>query len=309
MPSRPKNIDQQAVKEAIAQGEPPDAVAARLGMSPLAIGLIMGNSPVRERRYKRSFDLDRAIELRKQGMSYDAIGSELGYGIVTVFNRLKPVGIVKPPKPKTERLPKPKPTHPKPPPRGEAMWQQYITGTSVKELMSKYGTSRQRISQLFKAAGHHDAQEQRKAMHAADLAKKYPVGMEIGYHTVISEPFLAFHQYRMNLRCCRCGYVSSLSQSDVELHKDCRCSANKDKIKQFALGCEIGARFGAWTVIGETIHTGKSPHKMRAVPCRCDCGTERNIWANVLRQGKSHSCGCQTAARYRATKAAKKGVA
>lgn len=52
---------------------------------------------------------------------------------------------------------------------------------------------------------------------------------------------------------------------------------------------KIGARFGRWTVIGETVitKTGQYCH-----PCRCDCGTERLVRSSDLRRGLSKSCGC-----------------
>jgi len=47
----------------------------------------------------------------------------------------------------------------------------------------------------------------------------------------------------------------------------------------------IGKRFGRWIVIGSTDHKDK-------VLARCDCGTEKTVWAGNITTGKSLSCGC-----------------
>ena len=54
-----------------------------------------------------------------------------------------------------------------------------------------------------------------------------------------------------------------------------------------------GKRFGRWTVI----ERAEDKRDSRGYPivvyrCRCDCGTEREIYANSLRSGRSKSCGC-----------------
>ena len=54
-----------------------------------------------------------------------------------------------------------------------------------------------------------------------------------------------------------------------------------------------GTRFGHLTI------TSANPKKLdgRKISylCRCDCGTELYIRANLLQQGRSKSCGCQKA--------------
>jgi hypothetical protein len=53
---------------------------------------------------------------------------------------------------------------------------------------------------------------------------------------------------------------------------------------------EIGHEFGRWTVVGET-YTGK--HFKRHVPCRCACGTERDVDLMSLLKGHTTSCRCK----------------
>lgn len=53
-----------------------------------------------------------------------------------------------------------------------------------------------------------------------------------------------------------------------------------------------GQKFGRWTVL-ERAPKPEGSHSTSAFwLCKCDCGTERVVSGNVLRQGKSQSCGC-----------------
>lgn len=49
-----------------------------------------------------------------------------------------------------------------------------------------------------------------------------------------------------------------------------------------------GLRFNRWTVIRFSHKRGKNLAWM----CRCDCGTEKIVWAPGLKSGMSQSCGC-----------------
>lgn len=53
-----------------------------------------------------------------------------------------------------------------------------------------------------------------------------------------------------------------------------------------------GKTFGAWTVLSRS-HSDS--HKAVHWLCRCACGTERTLLAQVLTHGESGSCGCRTA--------------
>jgi hypothetical protein len=57
-------------------------------------------------------------------------------------------------------------------------------------------------------------------------------------------------------------------------------------------GDMTGQRFGKWTVLGMTARTSTDGHRRTACLCRCDCGTERVVYAQSLRGGLTKSCGC-----------------
>ena len=53
-----------------------------------------------------------------------------------------------------------------------------------------------------------------------------------------------------------------------------------------------GQKFGRWTVL-ERAPKPEGSHSTSAFwLCRCECGTEKVVSGNVLKQGKSQSCGC-----------------
>ena len=45
-------------------------------------------------------------------------------------------------------------------------------------------------------------------------------------------------------------------------------------------------------MLGMTARTSTDGHKRTACLCRCDCGTERVLYAQSLRGGLTKSCGC-----------------
>ncbi len=55
-----------------------------------------------------------------------------------------------------------------------------------------------------------------------------------------------------------------------------------------------GQTFSAWTVVGSVIRTTR--HALW--PCRCICGTERDVASWSLRSGLSRSCGCVSQAAH-----------
>lgn len=56
-------------------------------------------------------------------------------------------------------------------------------------------------------------------------------------------------------------------------------------------GPSIGTKFNHWTVTGPAYREGAARRVRLWVPCRCDCGTERNVRVYELTSNQSHSCG------------------
>lgn len=54
-----------------------------------------------------------------------------------------------------------------------------------------------------------------------------------------------------------------------------------------------GTRYGRWTVLYEgTPVIREGNRRIRKWVCRCDCGTEREVFEKSLKSGASESCGC-----------------
>jgi hypothetical protein len=62
-----------------------------------------------------------------------------------------------------------------------------------------------------------------------------------------------------------------------------------------AISALSGFVFHYWTVIGESGR--RSANRNRYVLCRCECGTEREVFLPNLKNGKSKSCGCRPGKR------------
>jgi hypothetical protein len=113
----------------------------------------------------------------------------------------------------------------------------------------------------------------------------------------------------------RFGALAVVRRSDAppqsgEAMWDCRCDCGREVVRRSgnllrkvrgaanqSCGCKnpaisgrrkdiAGQRFGRWTVLA------RPAHSYGYWSCRCDCGTERDVYAPHLRAGKSLSCGC-----------------
>jgi len=59
----------------------------------------------------------------------------------------------------------------------------------------------------------------------------------------------------------------------------------------------IGERFGRWVIVDSA--PSHVRFRYRQYLCRCDCGTERVVNWNLLKKGRSSSCGCKLGDRNR----------
>lgn len=116
-------------------------------------------------------------------------------------------------------------------------------------------------------------------------------GMRFGKLTAV-EPSPVQPPGRTMWRCrCDCGgeIDAPLSQLTSGYRKSCGCLSHPP-LKEF-----VGMRFGRLVV---TTYAGKrgGMHRWR---CRCDCGKDTVVGQTLLQTGKTKSCGCLGASRYK----------
>lgn len=89
-------------------------------------------------------------------------------------------------------------------------------------------------------------------------------------------------------RCvCSCGTERNVPTEGLRTGRtqSCGCQRPQNKPENLA-----GKKIGKWTVLSvDEESRGSCQLKWK---CRCDCGTERSVFASMLRTGGSKSCGC-----------------
>lgn len=90
-------------------------------------------------------------------------------------------------------------------------------------------------------------------------------------------------KYYWIVKCTKCGLTRSVRQDN--LCCKCRSCAAKDR-KPYFKDDLIGKTFGKWTVLSKA-------EKTNYWHCKCQCGTERDVFRGNLTQGMSKSCGCE----------------
>jgi hypothetical protein len=95
---------------------------------------------------------------------------------------------------------------------------------------------------------------------------------------------------------CDCGNecVGLYSNIKKGALRSCGCyrreriiNAQKGKVSPKFIDI-TGQRFGRYTVIGKIDNRNNDTIWL----CKCDCGSERNVYGSALRRGASKSCGC-----------------
>lgn len=116
-----------------------------------------------------------------------------------------------------------------------------------------------------------------------------PPGTAFGRWTVIGEASPLSSRSEQAVRClCQCGTEKVLRLSALRSGRTTSCGcARREAI---TLVIPPGTVFGRLTVISEAPRMGKC--SVRALLCRCECGTEKAIRQGALRSGSTKSCGC-----------------
>lgn len=109
-------------------------------------------------------------------------------------------------------------------------------------------------------------------------------GDKINYWTIININPPADHRYHFLCRCI-CGRERWVSCSALRLGKSKSCGCQRGRNRQ-EYDLKPGDNVGYWTIVNN------NGDRFR---CRCVCGTERIIKHNILKSGRSLSCGCQRA--------------
>lgn len=105
---------------------------------------------------------------------------------------------------------------------------------------------------------------------------------KVNYWTVISTDAPPEHRYHVLCRCI-CGEEKWVNCSALRLGKSKSCGCKK-RYNRKEYDLQPGDKVGYWTIINN------DGDRFR---CRCICGAERVIKHNILKNGRSLSCGCR----------------
>lgn len=93
---------------------------------------------------------------------------------------------------------------------------------------------------------------------------------------------------------CDCGNVKIVRAGNLSggQTKSCGCLARETTSRRSLKNLEE-IRFGRWLVLRRAENRHNNSQVMWT--CRCDCGTEKDVYATLLSRGMSKSCGCHQA--------------
>jgi hypothetical protein len=86
---------------------------------------------------------------------------------------------------------------------------------------------------------------------------------------------------------CNCGRSRAVCAYTLVAGKTKSCGC-----RGRGLAIQPGARFGMWSVV--RLSSREYGGTCAKWLCRCDCGTERDVWSTSLYNGGSTSCGCRS---------------
>lgn len=113
--------------------------------------------------------------------------------------------------------------------------------------------------------------------------RKNLLGKKFSKWTVIEQTNSINHKSAWLCRC-ECGTEKAIrTETLTKTSKDCGCVRKK-------ANDITGQRFGRWTVVAFSHFGGSRKHRFWI--CRCQCGTEKAIVDESLKNGDSKSCGC-----------------
>lgn len=117
-------------------------------------------------------------------------------------------------------------------------------------------------------------------------------GKNFGRWTIIGPADNEISDYnKFRVKCkCSCGTVRDVLFRSLRsgASQSCGCYNLERSKEALTKVLPIGSTYGRWTIIGK-------PFKFNSTtkyPCRCECGTERDVDRYSLVTGKSMSCGC-----------------
>lgn len=84
---------------------------------------------------------------------------------------------------------------------------------------------------------------------------------------------------------CSCGDTQEVPYTSLKRSTTCMSCAQRDS----APDLPIGTKVGRWTVVDESVYVQRK-RKLRKVPCRCECGTEKLIGYHTLRDRGTRGC-------------------
>jgi hypothetical protein len=116
--------------------------------------------------------------------------------------------------------------------------------------------------------------------------RKDLVGQRFGRWTVVAPAGNTAHRNYKWLCRCDCGNTAEVSANHLgsERSTSCRPCAKKLGSRRHDL---TGLQFGRWSV---TSFSHTDPRRQAYWNCRCECGREKPVAANMLRSAKSEGC-------------------